>query len=159
MFKCEWYDPTQDGMKVHRQYKLVDINRTKRFNKYEPFILAKQAAQVCYVPYPSLNRRRNSEWLAVCKVKARPIVQLPMSRETTHEVEQTTAFQEDEINRDPISIANDESLESSNDHFGEFVDLLDEDADISDDDVQVYSSDTNETEEDESDNEENNDDN
>ena len=70
LFKCDWYDPTPGiGFRVHKQYKLVEVNKNRKYSKYEPFILAMQAEQVCYMPSPSLND--NSEWLAVFKVKPR----------------------------------------------------------------------------------------
>ena len=56
-FKCDWFDLTSYiGMKAHKDYNLVDINHRRRFNKYEPFILAGQASQVYYAPYPSMKR-------------------------------------------------------------------------------------------------------
>ena len=74
LFKCEWFDPTiNSGMKVHKQYPLIDVNLKRRLNKYEPFIIVMQVAQVYYVSYPSLKRDK-SDWLAVCKVKARIMV-------------------------------------------------------------------------------------
>jgi len=55
LFKCEWFDPTPNvGMKIHPQYKLVDINHRRKLRKYEPFVLAMQAAQMHYATYPSL---------------------------------------------------------------------------------------------------------
>jgi len=45
LFKFEWFDPTPNvGMKVHPKYNLVDINQRRRYTKYEPFVLAMQAA-------------------------------------------------------------------------------------------------------------------
>ena len=41
LFKCDWFNPTPNsGTIVHEAYKLVDINHRRRFNKYEPFVLA-----------------------------------------------------------------------------------------------------------------------
>ena len=71
LFKCRWFDPTPNvGTRVHRQTALVEIHRNRRFNKYEPFILASQACQVYFLPYPSMRRERQ-DWLAVCKVQPR----------------------------------------------------------------------------------------
>ncbi|CAH9124267.1 unnamed protein product, partial [Cuscuta epithymum] len=71
LFKCEWYDPTPNiGVKVHKQYNLVELNQRRRFNKFEPFILAMQATQVSFVSYPC-TKRVNSDWLAVCKIRPR----------------------------------------------------------------------------------------
>ncbi|KAM3343684.1 hypothetical protein P3S68_025774 [Capsicum galapagoense] len=68
LFKCEWFDPTIDvGVKKHDRYKLVDINHRRRYKKYEPFILAMQATQVCYVSYPR-KKKDKEDWLAVLKI-------------------------------------------------------------------------------------------
>ena len=41
LFNCNWFDPTPNlGTRNHAHYKLVDVNHTRRFNRYEPFILA-----------------------------------------------------------------------------------------------------------------------
>ncbi|KAK1354707.1 DUF4216 domain-containing protein [Heracleum sosnowskyi] len=77
LFKCEWFDPTLNiGTRVHPRYNLVEVNKRKRLRVYDPFILAMQAMQVYYCKYPSL-RRDKIDWLVVCKVKARPLVELP----------------------------------------------------------------------------------
>ena len=56
IFKCDRFDPTLNiGMKVYKDYNPVDINYRRRFNKYEPLILAKHASQVYYAPYPSMK--------------------------------------------------------------------------------------------------------
>ena len=73
LFKCNWFDPTVNvGMKIHKQYFLVDVNHKRKLSKDESFILVMQAAQVYYVPYPNL-RKDKYDWLAVCKVKTRPV--------------------------------------------------------------------------------------
>ena len=47
LFNCHWFDPTPNlGTRNNRRYKLVDVNHTRRFNRYEPFILAEQAMQI-----------------------------------------------------------------------------------------------------------------
>lgn len=144
LFKCEWYDPTSEGMKVHKKYNIVDIHENKRLKKYEPFILAIQAAQVCFVPYPT-TKKKNSEWVAVCKVKSRTIVQLPMSSVTTQEEE--TTFQEEETNRQSISIEDGVPPGQLNYPPGSFVEI-DEADDVLEDEALQNSSDTNEEEED-----------
>ncbi|KAL4564700.1 hypothetical protein LXL04_028768 [Taraxacum kok-saghyz] len=57
VFKYDWYDPTANvGVKVHKQYNLVDINLKRKFNKFESFVLAMQPTQVCCEPYPNLKQ-------------------------------------------------------------------------------------------------------
>ena len=56
LFKCEWFDITSNvGMRIHKQYKLVDVNHTRRYAQDEPFVLAMQAQQVYYCTYLSLK--------------------------------------------------------------------------------------------------------
>jgi hypothetical protein len=74
LFKCEWFDPTPAGTKVNEHYRLVDINHKRRFNRYEPFVLASQADQVYYCSYPSLKQDK-VDWWAACKIKARSNVE------------------------------------------------------------------------------------
>nr|GMD61463.1 uncharacterized protein LOC109179592 [Ipomoea batatas] len=108
LFKCEWFDPTNVGMKVHSQYKLVEVNHKRRFNRYEPFVLAVQACQVYYCTYPSL-RRDKLDWWAVCEIKARSKVEVPESSISSEESLVPTPFQEEitenqdlmQIDKDP----------------------------------------------------------
>ncbi|XP_058000739.1 uncharacterized protein LOC131178813 [Hevea brasiliensis] len=95
LFKCEWFDITPNvGIKVHKHYNLVDINHRKRLNKYEPFILASQAEQMVYIPYPSL-RRDKADWYTVCKVKPRATVVMPQINVTEPILDQ--AFQNEAV--------------------------------------------------------------
>ena len=62
---------------------ILDINLSmctikKRFNKYEPFVLAVQASQVYYCEYPGRTGLR-MDWKAVCKIKARAQIDIPTS--------------------------------------------------------------------------------
>ncbi|KAK9121445.1 hypothetical protein Syun_019062 [Stephania yunnanensis] len=66
LFKCEWFGPTQHAsIKTHLSLKLLEVHRTRRYNKYESFILAMQASQVYYHPYLSMKHEQQ-EWLNVC---------------------------------------------------------------------------------------------
>ena len=71
LFKCHWFDPTLGrGMKIHRQFGIVQIRHTMQYGKYDPFILAECAVQVYYVPYPE-RTRQNADWWVVMRTKAR----------------------------------------------------------------------------------------
>lgn len=93
MFKCEWFDSSASGTLVHPEFKLVSINHTRRYKKYEPFVLANQADQVYFCSYPSTNQARK-DWWEVCKVKPRFNVEVPCeaSKSTLDQ-----AFQEDDV--------------------------------------------------------------
>ena len=116
LFKCDWFDPSRHGTRRHPNYSLVEVNQSRRFNRYEPFILAMQACQVYYVPYPSL-RRAQTDWIAVCKIKARAVVEMPeLSKKTSSMSE--LAFQDNEINLHQIEVVEDNDLGLLNDPNG-----------------------------------------
>ncbi|KAJ0239498.1 hypothetical protein HA466_0231240 [Hirschfeldia incana] len=70
LFRCEWYDPTQGRGTRKNHLGVTDVNSVRRYTKYDPFILASQADQVCYIPYPNIKTRSNP-WLAVIKINPR----------------------------------------------------------------------------------------
>ena len=45
-FKCDWFDSTVNRGVWYNKFGVVDINATRRYNKFEPYILASQAHQV-----------------------------------------------------------------------------------------------------------------
>ena len=52
LFACKWYDPTHPGGTCkHNHYKIIEINHTKRYKKFDPFIIAQNVRQVYYLPY------------------------------------------------------------------------------------------------------------
>ena len=79
VFKCNWMDCGR-GMKMHEQYKIVELNHTKKYPKYEPFVLSYQVSQVYYASYPSLRRDR-MQWWAVFKTQARSDVDAPVDEQ------------------------------------------------------------------------------
>ena len=71
LFRCNWFSNVPgSGINVHKDYNLIEIKHTSHYHKYDPFVLAKQALQVYYAPYPSLKRDK-ADWSAVFKTKAR----------------------------------------------------------------------------------------
>ena len=141
LFKCNWFDPTANiGTKSHKHYNLVDINHKRRFNRYEPFILAMQADQVYYIPYPSL-RRDVSDWWAVCKIKARSIVDVPQLSENALE-SNIDPFQEDDIEVQPFGVMDDNDVAFLNDPNGDFIEMGEEVSGESDDEDELQSEST-----------------
>ena len=70
LFKCEWFDPVMNrGVQVSK-FVVVDVNSGRRYKKFELFILASQAEQVSFLPYPRL-RSSGINWLAVIKITPR----------------------------------------------------------------------------------------
>jgi len=93
LFKCDWFDSSK-GTNIHKQYKLVEIDHTRKYPKYDPFVLATQVQQVYFTPYPSI-RSDKSAWWAVFKVKARSTIDAPVA---------DIAFQED-LNDNPPTLS------------------------------------------------------
>ena len=124
LFRCSWFDPTINrGMQLHPQYKLVDVKKGRVFNKYEPFIFAEQASQVYFISYPSL-RRDSTDWLAVCKIKARSVVEVAEVADMNVLPSDVMPFQEDVIEQREIHHVDiDHIPQTLNDANGGFVDI------------------------------------
>ena len=44
VFECEWFDPSINrGTRVHQSYKIVEVNHTRRYERFDPFIIASSA--------------------------------------------------------------------------------------------------------------------
>ncbi|XP_057781987.1 uncharacterized protein LOC131000215 isoform X1 [Salvia miltiorrhiza] len=143
LFKCEWFDPqTPTGTDIDRDFNLVSVHKNRRYSKYEPFILANQAAQVYYCLYPSKNNNR-SNWLAACKVKARPVVEVS----TTELPTTSLPFQEEVVGR--ISLTNIDDISTMVHPHGGEVDIdHDDDDDEDDEDLILQSPESSNTESD-----------
>ena len=64
IFRCDWFD-ILNGVRVDREHGIVEVNHTSRLATYEPFVLAAQATQVCYLPYASNKAERRPWWVAI----------------------------------------------------------------------------------------------
>ncbi|KAL1215209.1 hypothetical protein V5N11_016976 [Cardamine amara subsp. amara] len=74
ILKCDWYDPTYgQGIKVTR-FGVTIINSSRRLDKYDPFIIASQADQVCYLPFPRTSNV-NDPWISVTQTNPRSRVE------------------------------------------------------------------------------------
>lgn len=78
LFRCHWFDVTNPGgIWTHPQYGLVELNPTKPYPGYDPFVLATQASQVYYASSPG-NRRRTvrgrRRWISVFTTRARSVI-------------------------------------------------------------------------------------
>ena len=71
LFKCDWYDLiTERGIRINKS-GIIDVIVGKRHGKYDPFILASQADQVCYVPYPRIKQKNDQNWKAAIVIQPR----------------------------------------------------------------------------------------
>ncbi|KAG2322926.1 hypothetical protein Bca52824_016139 [Brassica carinata] len=73
LFKCKWFDPLIGRGTRRSNGGIVDVLSSRKYYKYEPFILASQAGQVCYIPYPYVKKPKQL-WLNVLKVNPRGII-------------------------------------------------------------------------------------
>ncbi|KAK6791438.1 hypothetical protein RDI58_010519 [Solanum bulbocastanum] len=52
LFRSEWFDPSHRGMKVDHQHNIIEVKHTRKYRSYDSFIIAQNAKQVYYAPYP-----------------------------------------------------------------------------------------------------------
>lgn len=137
LFKYVWFDPTVNRGVRYSKFGVVDINATQRYNKCKPYILASQADQVCFIPYPKIIQSGIS-WLAAIKVTPRGRVltdeQQPLQEDAVNEVEVPEQATNDILLVDPHNqgyeeLPDDATDESNEDEFEE----NDEVDDVSDD--------------------------
>ncbi|KAG2266804.1 hypothetical protein Bca52824_073883 [Brassica carinata] len=129
LFKCKWYDPKIGRGTRRSNGGIVDILSSRKYYKYEPFILASQAHQVCYIPYPYVKKPKQS-WYNVLKVNPRGIIS------GEYEDKESTLLQQDNddavlmttiedlavdhlshVRREPINLDIDVEDEESEDEF------------------------------------------
>ncbi|KAL0734258.1 hypothetical protein Bca4012_010468 [Brassica carinata] len=142
LFKCEWFDPIVDRGVRFNKFGVVDVNGGRRYNKFEPFILASQADQVSFLPYPRM-RESGINWLAVIKVTPRGRIiggeEPPLQEEQINVVEQAQQQIDDILLIDPHNeeyedVMDDATDEAVDDEFNENDDVSsdDENDDVSD---------------------------
>ncbi|XP_048502848.2 uncharacterized protein LOC125491578 [Beta vulgaris subsp. vulgaris] len=84
LFKCAWYDPGQ-GTRMHEKYKLVEVNHTRSYPTYDPFVLAYQVEQVYFAPSPTMRKERNP-WFYVFNIKPRGTIDAPLDEMAFQEI-------------------------------------------------------------------------
>ena len=59
LFSCEWFDPTLNrGARSYKLSKLIEIHRTRRYRKYDPFIFPNTVSQIYFMPHVDHSRDR-----------------------------------------------------------------------------------------------------
>ena len=101
----------------------MDVNHKKYYRKYDPFILAVQAEQVCYITYPT-TRRNPGDWWAVCKIKARGVVEVPVM-DVIITPSRALAFQENLMKIHPINPLADDGPHTLIAKDGSYLDIDD----------------------------------
>lgn len=137
LFNCEWFDVDANrGVKVHPQYGIVEVHRRRRYAKYDPFILATNAIQVYYVPYPKKIKGK-VDWWVVIKTKPKGTVDNRYTLEVAYQ-ESTTNV---EMNVQEAEEEEGEGEGYEEDMEEEEEDVDDEDMDMDEDDVFDYDDD------------------
>ncbi|OAP00512.1 hypothetical protein AXX17_AT4G08950 [Arabidopsis thaliana] len=70
LFKCQCYDPTKERGVRLTKFGVTEINSSKKLNKYDPFVLASQVDQVCYIPYLRV-KRIHDPWITATQINPR----------------------------------------------------------------------------------------
>jgi hypothetical protein len=130
LFKCDWYDPSPLGTKINEQFGLVEINQTRRYPIYDPFVFAHQASQVYYTRFPE----GHSGWMSVMKITPRSVVaNQGVERATSH----TAPYQEEEH----VGVIVDDAIVDCDlwDPIGDGL-YIDLDAALQEEDIEICSS-------------------
>ncbi|WMV51030.1 hypothetical protein MTR67_044415 [Solanum verrucosum] len=64
LFSCKWFDPSHRGTKEDQQHNIIEAKHTRKYISYDPFIIAQNAKQVHYAPYP-LRRDKVDCWVVI----------------------------------------------------------------------------------------------
>lgn len=91
LFECEWFDVPGANRTKSRgfnkdQYGIIDIDTTLRRYADEPYILATQAEQVCYV-----KTAKRANWCSVLRLKPRNLFAMPEGEDNSNIVADTDA--------------------------------------------------------------------
>ncbi|XP_056845538.1 uncharacterized protein LOC130496903 [Raphanus sativus] len=74
VFYCDWYDNTPDRGVTTDAFGVTSVHSRRKLPYYDPFILASQADQVCYIKYPRVTNR-DDPWVTVTALNPRSRVQ------------------------------------------------------------------------------------
>ena len=77
VFRCHWFDPV-DGLRTTPSIGLVEVRPSTTYPRSDVFVVAHQATQVYYLPYPC-QKEELQGWEVVFKVS--PHGKLPMPNE------------------------------------------------------------------------------
>ncbi|GJV78910.1 transposase, Ptta/En/Spm [Tanacetum coccineum] len=146
LFKCDWFEPIQ-GVRVNRKHNLVDIKYKSKGCQNDPFILASQAEQVYYAPYPSMTKDLK-DWWAVVKATPRSIYEVTQSSSEVVDdnVDVEEFFQENEMptcSNTTIDVNENTEIEEVGD-LEEFIDRYDDSDDENELTLSDHSSDEDE---------------
>ena len=140
IFKCDWFDPVVNRGVRFNKSGVVDVSGGRRYNKFERFILASQADQVGFLPYPQMRESRIN-WLAVIKVTPRGQIiggeEQPLQEEHINEVQEPEQQTDNIIlidphNREYEDHPDDTTEEAVEDEFNENYEVSSDDENVND---------------------------
>jgi len=67
LFRCDWFDNTPRGTCCPKLCPFIEVNGTRRYRKYDPFIFATSATQVDCMRYPDRIRDTSNWWVVLNK--------------------------------------------------------------------------------------------
>lgn len=67
---CDWYDPRIGRGVRQDKFGVTEVKTSRNLDKYDPFILASQADQVCYISYPRVTPTEDT-WVTVTQINPR----------------------------------------------------------------------------------------
>nr|XP_015610751.1 uncharacterized protein LOC107278789 isoform X1 [Oryza sativa Japonica Group] len=79
LFNCHWFDPSQ--VRYSPRYGLVEVAHASILPKFEPFVIAHQATQVYYMPYPCKSVQDLTNWWVVYKVQPIGRLEVPTDQD------------------------------------------------------------------------------
>jgi hypothetical protein len=82
VFKCHWFDPTAEGQRSTPSIGLVEVRPSTTYAGSDVFVVAHQARQVFYLPYPC-QKEGLKGWEVVYQVS--PHGKLPMPNEDDYD--------------------------------------------------------------------------
>jgi len=92
LFRCDWFDPSNPrGTRYSRVNRTYEVNHTRRYAKYDPFIIADVAYQVFYLPYPVGVPHKGNWWAAMLN-KSRTCPQPPNDGEVVASIFQESVM-------------------------------------------------------------------
>ena len=75
---------------MNPRYNIVELEMSKRYRPFDPFILVNNVRQVYYVPYPTFRSIDKSGWCVAIQTKPRGCIE-------SNEVEEDIPYQVDEM--------------------------------------------------------------
>lgn len=113
LFECDWYDvPNKPGTNRSKGYSkdkfgIIDIDTSQRRYSAEPYVLATQAEQVCFV---KSGNSKKENWCSVLRMKPRKLFAMPEGEEDTDINVGDTDMDEVVIGVEKISVADQDDV-------------------------------------------------